>query len=65
MDENSELMTGSGGVSTFTLVGLAEGSCMFRAVNVRSWEFDGWNENTSSNEFSYTEVQVNVSRYCD
>ena len=61
MDEGNELMMGGGGVATFTLVGLAEGSCMFRAVEVREWEFAGWNENTWSNEMSYTEIAVSVS----
>ena len=52
VDAEADMMAGVGGKTTFTLVGLKSGECLFELVYVRSWEFTGF-ENVALNDPDY------------
>jgi len=65
MDDNPEEMSGVGGTTTFTLVGVSQDKCTFRAVQARSWEFEGFDSDSTRNDWSYIEIPLKVTDYCD
>jgi len=64
-NNNDEGMAGVGGVTIFTLVGVSQDKCRFRAVQARSWEFAGFDSDSTRNDWSYIDIPLKVTEFCD